>query len=40
MCCAVQNKWKNTVSLPRSVIYVQRELGMEDQKQMGKEEEE
>jgi len=28
------------VSLPRSVIYIQHELGMEDHKQMGKEEEE
>ena len=40
MCFAVQNKWKNMVSLLRSVIYIQHELGIEDQKQMGKEEEE
>lgn len=28
------------LSLPRSVICIQHELGLEDQKQMGKEEEE
>lgn len=40
MFCTVQNKWKNMVSLLRSVIYIQHEVGMKDQKQMGKEEEE
>lgn len=40
MYCTVQNKWKKMVSVLRSLIYIQHQLGMEDQKQMGKEEEE
>lgn len=40
MYCAVQNKWEKMVSLLRSLIYIQHEVGIEDQKQMEREEEE
>lgn len=39
ICCIAQNTWENMVSLLRSLIYIQHEGEVEDQKQMGKEKE-